>query len=272
MQRKISNPQGGQVRGVTSSKTYERQFQEVMERMVANMSRQWKNQVLLSLNKSTIEKFEDRQVGNYASVLLGLNRKAQRKLLKRFSNKSIERFVKKLLGKVNRRNAQQFYNTAEEAIGISSKELMATEGLSFQINALELETAQWAKKLRDETLEMYTANSLRVMAQGGSLVDVLANFEDMEEKRKNHAKMVARTQVSTFNSLVEKARAQTLGLEEAEWETSGDERVRPCHAVRNGKKFKLSEGLYSSCDKKFLLPGVDYQCRCTYRYVIPKED
>lgn len=270
--REIKTDRGGKIKGVDPSKAIEREFGEVMERMVAYMSRFWKNNVLFELNQGTVEKFADKQVGNYANVLLRLNKQAQKKLLKRFSNKRIERMVRETLRKVNRRNAQQFYGRVEDAIGISSKELMATEGLTFQINALELETAQWAKKLRDETLENYVANSLRTMAQGGSLSDVLENFEGMEEKRKNHAKMVARTQVNTFNSLVGKARAQNLGLQKAVWVTAGDERVRRCHQMRDGKEFELDKGLYSSCDGKWLLPGVDYNCRCTYQYVIPEED
>lgn len=212
-----------------------------------------------------------KQVGNYATVFLKLNKAAQKKLLKRFDDKRLEKLARQVLEKVNRRNAQQFYGNVESSIGISAKELLTSEGLQSNINALILETAQWAKKLRDETLEMYTSNTLRVMAQGGSLEDLLSQFSDMEEKRKNHAKMVARTQVSTFNSLVGKARAENLGIEKAVWVTSRDERVRRCHQVRDGKEFDLNKGLYASCDGKTLLPGVDYQCRCTYRFVIPKE-
>lgn len=213
-----------------------------------------------------------KQVGNYAAVFLRLNQRAQRKLLKRFDDKRIEKMARQILRKVNRRNAQQFYGRVEDAIGVSAKELMADEGLTYKINALELETAQWAKKLRDETLEVFTANSLRVMAEGGGLEDVLATFSDLEEKRKNHAKMVARTQIANFNSLLGKARAQNIGIQKAVWVTSRDERVRRCHQVRNGKEFDLSKGLYSSCDGKWLLPGTDYNCRCTYRYVIPDDE
>ena len=214
---------------------------------------------------------QDAQEGNYAAVFLKLTREAQRKLLKRFDDKRLEKMARDILNKVNRRNAEQFYNGIEKQIGISAKELFNSEGLQSNISALILESAQWAKKLRDDTLEFYTSNTLRAMAEGNSLEDVLKQFDGMAETRKNHAKTVARTQVSTFNSLVGKARAQNLGIEKAVWVTSRDERVRHCHRVRNGKEFDLSKGLYSSCDGKFLLPGVDYNCRCTYEYVIPEE-
>ena len=269
--RKINKQNGGAVKGVDPNKSYEKEFERLMRAMVEGLSSQWKKGVLLSLNDETVEQFSDAK-RNYAATLLSLNESVRKKLLKRFSNKALRKAIQKVLSKVNSRNAKQFYSRIEDAIGISSKELMSTEGLSAQIDALELETVQWAKKLRDETLEMYVSNSLRTMAQGGSLEDVLENFNGMQEKRKNHAKTVARTQISTFNSLVGKARAQNLGLKKAKWVTSHDERVRRCHQVRDGKEFDLDKGLYSSCDGKYLLPGVDYNCRCTYEYVIPEED
>lgn len=289
MERQIQKPNGGEIKGADPSRASEREFTQALDYMIEQMSRQIRNQVLLELNKGTVEKFadsaadeqtktvitrlniKDAQIGNYATVFLKLNRAAQRKVLKRFDDKRLERVARDILNKVNRRNADQFYSRVERQVGINASELLNSEGLQANINALILESAQWAKKLRDDTLEFYTSNTLRAMAEGKSLSEVLEQFDDMVEKRKNHAKTVARTQVSTFNSLVGKARAQNLGIEKAVWVTSRDERVRPCHQVRNGKEFDLSKGLYSSCDGKFLLPGVDYNCRCTYEYVIPEE-
>lgn len=261
MKRQITKTGGGNLKGVEPPKSSEREFSKAMEYMVDFMTRFIRNNVINELNQTTIDKFADaKQTGNYANVFLTLNKKAQRKLLKRFDDKKLEKITRKILGKVNRRNAQQFYSSVEDSIGTNAKELLNSEGLQSNINALMLETAQWAKKLRDETLEAYTANTLRVMAQGGSLTDVLAQYSGMEEKRKNHAKMVSRTQIANFNSLVSKARAENLGIEKAVWVTSRDERVRRCHAVRDKKEFDLNKGLYSSCDNKTLLPGTDFNC------------
>ena len=65
-------------------------MQESMTYMVDLMSRMYKNQVLLSLNKGSIDKFADAQTGNYARVLLDLSNQVQRSLISRFSNKRIE--------------------------------------------------------------------------------------------------------------------------------------------------------------------------------------
>jgi SPP1 gp7 family putative phage head morphogenesis protein len=150
--------------------------------------------------------------------------------------------------------------------------MMNSEGLTFRINAFEMETLQWVKKLRDENLEAFTANTLRSMAQGESLAEVMENFTGLVEKRKNHAKFLARTQIANFNSLTTKLRAENIGITKAVWVTSRDERVRASHQARDGKKFELKKGLYSSLDGKWLLPGTNFQCRCDYILLIPGEE
>lgn len=249
-------------------KSYERQLEGALDFMIKEISKSFRSSALKGLNERTVDQFEDAQTGNYASVFLRLAKQTQRRLMRQFDDDRIEAMVSKIMGKVDRRNREQLYAMVEKRIGLSTTELTRTEGLSSQINALTLETAQWAKKLRDETLEMYTANSLRAMTIGQSLPDILSEFDGMVEKRKNHAKFTARNQVANFNSITTKLRAQNIGITKAVWVTSNDERVRESHKVRDGKEFDLDEGLYSSVDGKTLLPGTDYQCRCTYDLVI----
>lgn len=260
------------VKSPNAPKAEEKQLAKMAEYMIAQMSARFRNQVFKELNQSTIEKFADAQTGNYAAVYLRLADRVRRKLLKQFDDKRIEEQVGRIMQKVNRRNRDQLYGRIENRIGLSTKELTATEGLTYQINALVLETSQWVKKLRDETLEAYTANSLRAMTHGLSLEEIMQDFDGQVEKRRNHAKFTARNQIANFNSVATKIRAQNLGLTRARWITSRDERVRPCHVKRNGKEFDLDKGLYSSCDGQHLLPGIDYQCRCDYELIIPEAE
>jgi len=253
-------------------KSIERQFAQAMEAMIRSMSSQFKNQAIKGMHKSTINKFEDAQVGNYAAVFLALSKRVNKKLIKRYDDKRIEQLAKQYLSKTNNVNRDRLYSAIGDRVGIDPKQLIAEEGLKSQTNALILETAQWAKKLRDETLDLYTANTLRVMSQGGSIEDVMSEFDGMTEKRKNHAKFTARNQIGNFNAVMGKVRAQNLGIEKGIWRTAEDERVRPCHQARNGKEFDLSKGLYSSCDGQSLLPGTDYQCRCTTEYILPTDE
>jgi SPP1 gp7 family putative phage head morphogenesis protein len=156
----------------------------------------------------------------------------------------------------------------ESALGINIKQLIQKEAMSPTINALMIETAQWAKRLRDETLQNFTANTLRSMALGNTIDGVLKEFDLSKSKQKNSAKFVARNQLSNFNGILTKLRFQKVGIEQGEWVTTEDDKVRKCHKARNGKIFDLSKGCYSSCDGKWLYPGTDYNCRCIMKAII----
>jgi len=232
------------IKSPTSSKAHERELDRAISYMMSEIAARYANNVIGGLHKSTVAKFAD---------------------------DSIEKFVAVVLSKVDTRNQHELYKLIERRVGIPSTELIATEGLKSNINALRLETAQWVKKLRDDTLSEYTANTLREMAQGGSLEAVMKNFSGMAEKRRNHAKFTARNQISNFNAVTGKIRVQNLGITEAIWRTANDVRVRDSHDDRNDKVFDIAKGLYSSRDGKWLYPGIDFQCRCYAEYIIPED-
>lgn len=272
MKRELKASTPIEIRTKAPTKSHERELADVIEYMVAQIGKRFKNQAIKGLQAGTVEKFADAQSGNYAKVFLSLAGRVQRQIVKQFDDSRIEAMVNGILDKVDRRGRDDFYSAIEGALGISSKELAATEGMKATTNALKLETAQWVKKLRDETLELYTSNTLRAMTLGNGLEGILNEFEGLEEKRKSHAKFTARNQINNYNSISTKIRAQNLGITQGVWVASMDERTRPSHAERDGKTFNLDKGLYSSIDGKHLLTGTDYQCRCTTRFIIPGDD
>jgi SPP1 gp7 family putative phage head morphogenesis protein len=251
-------------------KGIEREFSEMLEFMIERMGDKFLKQAILALNQSTIAKFADAQEGNYAKVFNKLAKQVTRKLLKQFSNEAIEEYCKKSLQKANKFNQRATYSPLEKALGINLQQLVAQEAMSPTINALILETAAWAKRLRDDTLEYFTANTLRAMALGNTIDGVLEEFDISRSKQKEAAKFIARNQVSNFNGILTKLRHQKVGITQGRWRTTEDEKVRVCHQKRNNVVFDLSKGCYSSCDQKWLLPGTDYNCRCIYIAIIPE--
>ena len=273
-----------------SPKTLERKFGQAMRQMIERMERQFRNEAIKGLNKSTIKKFEDSamgeheaallsryqfsdaQVGNYARVFLKLANRVRRKLVRRFDNERLDKLSDNVLNSVDKQSKQKFYNQLSGAIGVDPVQLMRKEGLTPQMNALKLETLQWVKKLRDETLEKFTNDTLHAMAEGKSVEEILQQYDELAEQRRNHAEFLARNQIQNYNSLSTKLRAQKAGVRRARWSTSDDDRVRPSHADRDGKVFDLDKGLYSSIDGKYLMTGVDYNCRCTSELIIEDEE
>lgn len=272
MKRELTAPKPIPIKASAPTKTQERELSDVMEYMIDQISKRFRNTAIKGIQAATVEKFADAQAGNYASIFLKLAGKVTRMIMRQFDDKRLEEMVAGILDKVDTRSRDEFYSRIENAIGISSKELAATEGMKATTNALKLETIEWVKKLRDQTLEEYTANTLRAMTLGNGLEGILDQYDGLIEKRKNHAKMVARTQINTYNSISTKIRAQNLGITQAVWVAAMDERTRPSHAERDGKTFDLNKGLYSSLDGKWLQVGCDYNCRCTARYIVPESE
>lgn len=256
-----------------SPRAQENELADMLEFMEEQIAQRFENGVLKEMNKTTLEKFEDAaQEGNYARILLRLASRTRRKIRRQFNNDRIEAMVADVLRKTDQRAQQQLYEAVENAIGISTKALVAREGMTSQLNALVLETTEWVKKLRDETLETFTTNTLHAMTTGDNLETIMEQFKGVVENRKGHAKFLAHNQIQNFNSITSKIRVQKLGITRAVWDTAGDDSVRLSHAARDGKEFDLAEGLYSSIDGEYLIPGIDYNCRCTARYVLPEEN
>lgn len=290
MKREIKAEKPTPIKGPKSSRAIENEMSDFLSFMVEQMAQRFRNQVLDQLQVSTVEKFadeapdpddavtlarhefKDAQTGNFAAVLLRLSKKVKRKLLKQFDDTRIEAQMRAQLGKLDKKSRLEFYNRIAAKVGIDVKDLIAREGLQSTTNALVLEASQWVKKLRDESIEGFTNNTLFGMTQGDSLDTIVGQFDDLVAKRKNHARFLARNQVQNYNSITTKLRAQNLGITKAVWITAGDERVRPSHVDRDGKEFDLAEGLYSSVDGETTLPGLPPNCRCTYELVIPAEE
>ena len=239
-------------------KGIEKQLASMVVFMVEQISQRFRNQVLLELNKGTVEKFSDKQIGNYAAVTLQLANRVKRKLTRQFSNAKVTGKTKDILGRANSYNEERVFNPVQDIVGIDTATLIAKQGLTPEVNALMIETAQWAKKLRDDTLEHFTANTIRAMTLGKPISEIISEFDAEALKSKTKAKFIARNQISNFNGMSTKIRHQKLGIKKGIWITARDERVRPCHEERDGKEFELSKGLYSSCDGKWLFPGQDY--------------
>lgn len=87
---------------------------------------------------------------------------------------------------------------------------------------------------------------------------------------RSSAMFIARDQVGTLNSQITKHQQQDAGVDEYKWDTSHDERVRPCHQALNGKKFRWDDPpeMWTMTKNGIAMlgrrcnPGEDYACRC----------
>lgn len=253
------------------SKTHEKRLRELMNFMVEQTEKRFRNNVLLALNKKTIKKFtvHDSQDGNFAVIVQKLAKNVSNKILSQFSDARIKDFVKTLAKSADAVHRSKTLDILSDTIGIDMSDVAG--GMSQTINSeIEIITA-WVKQQRNDTLTKFTNNTLQMMSGGASFDDILKNLTSQKKISIRKNKQIARAQMANFNSTLTRTRYGRLGIDEAVWVGADDERERPSHKERNGKMFDLNKGLYSKVDGLTLFPGQDYGCRCVYKAVIPPD-
>lgn len=102
--------------------------------------------------------------------------------------------------------------------------------------------------------------------QGWHRARLREEIEKRFEVSRSHADLIARDQTLKLNSALTQARHTALGIEEYEWSTSNDERVREEHAALDGKRFRWDDP--PEVDGERVHPGEAVQCRCVAAAVL----
>lgn len=105
-----------------------------------------------------------------------------------------------------------------------------------------------------QRIERQVTRAAQTGTLGSDLTKIIAKEYDVSA---NRARLIARDQVSKFNSDLTKTRQLSVGVKKYEWSTSNDERVRPSHEEKEGKKFFWDDPPSDTGN-----PGEDINCRC----------
>ena len=265
-----------EIKAYRRTENFEAELENFLTFMTQSIGDRYKNQVLNKMNVSTVNKFQDEQTGNFAVVFNGLAKVAIIMLLKQFSNKRIEKYIKALYGRVNTANQKDIYKAIQGDLGINVLDIIKTDGLNGFVNANALKTLLQIEATRDKAIEDMSTNLLRLMVSGQSLDTLYNEVENITGKNNNKSKLVARQELTVFNSQLNKKRANNLGFTKRKWNAVGgsseNKRTRKCHTARNGKIYPTDGKLYSSCDGKSLEVGEEINCRCWDTFIMDLED
>ncbi len=265
-----------EIKAYRRTENFETELDNFLSFMSQEVGNRYKNQVLNKLNVSTVNKFQDAQTGNFGVVFNALSKVAIKMLLKQFSNKRIEKYIKALYSRVNAANQKDIYKAIQGDIGINVLDIIKTDGLNSFVNANSLKTLLQIQATRDKAIEDMSTNLLRLMVSGQSLDTLYEEVENVTGKNKTKSTLVARQELTVFNSQLNKKRALNLGFSQRKWNavggTSGSVRTRKCHTARDGKFYPVDGKLYSSCDGKSLEVGEEINCRCWDTFVMDLED
>jgi len=113
-------------------------------------------------------------------------------------------------------------------------------------------------KMEDIVLKAYSA--------GRPTSAIVKEIQRAYGTEKRHARLIARDQMAKLNASIAKHQQQDAGVEEYEWSTTGDGRVRERHRALNGKTFRWDNPpVVDLRTGRRCHPGEDYQCRCVAR-------
>lgn len=116
-------------------------------------------------------------------------------------------------------------------------------------------------------IEGMVQRSVQAGRDVGQLTEELYDSFDITRKR---AAMIARDQNNKVTDGLNRVRDAGLGIEEGIWiHVPGKKSSRHSHMMMDGKRFKLSEGMYDPDVGRFVHCGELVNCQCIYQPVIP---
>ena len=196
-------------------------------------------------------------------------RDAMRKLAKRWT-KSFDDIAQSL--------ADRFAGDAMKNSDVSLRNALDTAGFTVEFkmtapmnNALQATISENVGLIRSIPEKYFTEVEgmvMRSVARGrdlGTLTDDLQKRYGITRRR---AALIARDQNNKATSVMQAARQKSLGITQGIWRHShAGKEPRPSHVKADGKVFDIDKGLY--LDGKWVMPGEEINCRCTWSPVIP---
>lgn len=145
-----------------------------------------------------------------------------------------------------------------------------TERMVSAYRAVVAENVGLIRSIPQQFLKDVESAVWSAVRSGGSMSELSTSLREKYGVTYRRAALIARDQVAKSKSVMENARRAELGITEAVWQhSSAGKEPRPTHVAMNGKRFKISDGMYDSAEGRKVQPGELINCRCTSRAVIP---
>ena len=208
--------------------------------------------------------------GNPALIMRG----SLRALSKRWQavfDKLADTWSKRLAEKVLRQSDGTL-GPAVKAEGFAVKFTM-TDPMREAYQAVIGENVALIKSIASQHLTEVEGLVMRSVARGRDLGTLTKELQARYGTTKRRAALIARDQNNKATSVLTEARQKSLGITEGIWKHSHAGKVpRPEHLAAHGQRFDLAKGIYMPTEGRWVKPGEDINCRCTWQPVVPGFD
>lgn len=173
--------------------------------------------------------------------------------------------VQRILRLESQRHTENFMKTAKKALGVDLRAVVQQEDLEDYLRAAAARNTSLITSLSADTVKRVEQAVLQAGINGDSvqkLKSVLTQQMGIVDRR---AQLIARDQTAKLNSDLNRIRQQQAGIDDYQWMTSHDERVRPLHQSIDGKVYEWGKPTGA---EDGLPPGQPIQCRCVARGIV----
>jgi len=162
--------------------------------------------------------------------------------------------------KVNSFNKVQFNKQFQSVLGINP--LLSERWLEPLVSSFTETNVGLIKSIPEQFLGKVEQMVRATVERGVSTEALTGQIFDEFDVTRSRAHLIARDQVSKFNSSLHEVRQKSAGVTKYIWSTSRDERVRPRHAAMDGKTVSWDDPPPVGNNGERLHVGQDFQCRC----------
>ena len=169
--------------------------------------------------------------------------------------------IRRIFQKVNQHVSKQMTETFESVFGTRPRQLNNTRELEMTKTIWTSQNLTLISSIDQQVLDklrfMLSQRIIHAAAKPELMEQLTKEISDLAGVTRNRAALIGADQVGKLNSQLMQYRQTNAGIEEYIWTTKKDKRVRPRHALREGRCYKWSEPPDDGH------PGWPIRCRCT---------
>lgn len=180
----------------------------------------------------------------------------------------ISKIAEDFVTSVDKVNARKIFNGAKMApetskvAGVSLKNVVAKTNMEDLLKLKTAENVRLIKSIPEEHLNKIEQLVFEGVINKDPVGGMQKAIREIGGVTRSRAKLIARDQTSKLNGSLNKARQESMDIEEYTWRTAKDGRTRATHKANNGKVFRWDTPPATGH------PGEDVNCRCVPEAIV----
>lgn len=200
-----------------------------------------------------------------AIMMRGAMRKLSRRWLRKFdllAKKLAERFTSDVM-----KNSDASLSTALQQAGFTVPFKMTAE-MNNALQATITENVNLISSIPQQYLTQVETLVMQSVSRGRDLGTLTNELQQRYGITRRRAAFIALDQNNKATSTMQSARQRALGIHRGRWRHShAGKEPRPSHVKADGEAFDLDKGMF--LDGKWVMPGEEIGCRCTWESILP---